>query len=198
MDKFNGKQVTILVMNREGHAEHTVGFDDALNLVREEMGKGKWMRVVNPDGTSHIETSFETLTADMDKFTNDFMNAQQLVLVAALQGGAAAAEPTIMIDGKVYRLSQVKVNTDSDGRVTAVAAPKPEEPKVTTGVKIYSVTGDDTILRVSCGDENEIEITLNNAHGIETVARGIAHLARFLDMHWESMRDGDMTVDDGK
>ena len=199
MDMFNGAQVTILVMNREGHAEHKVGFEDALNLVREEMGKGKWMRVVNSDGTSHIETSFTTLTTDMDKFVDNFMNAQQLMLVAALQGGAAIDEPTITIDGKEYRLSQVKVATNSDGRVTSVATPKPEEPKVTTGAEMYSDDDDDSLLSVVLGHaDKEIVIRLNNAHGIEALARGVAHLTRFLDLHWESMRDGDMTVDDGK
>jgi len=191
------KQITILVMNREGHATHTVGFDDALTLIREEMGRGKWLRVVDDNGSSRIETSITTLTADMDALVNTLMTAQSLTLQAALQGGAPKiAEPTITIDGRVYSLSQVRVDTDDDGRVTAVNT-KADEPKVTTGAIVYEDIDDETLLRVAIGDDNEIDILLNNAHGIEEVAKGIAHLVKFLDVHWTSMRDG-MKVDDGK
>ena len=200
MDK-NSKQITIRVMNREGHATHTVGFDDALDLIREEMGKGKWLRIVDEDGSSRIETSITTLTSDMDKLVDDLMNAQFLTLQAALQGGGPTIEePTITINGKVYSLSQVKIKSNSEGKVTEVKTP--DEPKVYTGVAMYNDPDDQTLLRVIRNDpdecEPEVEVVLNNAYGIEALARGIAHLARFLDIHWHHMRNGTMEVDDGE
>lgn len=190
--KYEGKQITILVMNREGHTEHTCGFEDALDLIREEMGHGKWLRVVDDTGNSYVETSIATLTVDMDRLTDLLMNARTLTLQVALQGGIE--EPTITIDGKVYPISQVKINTDDKGKVTTIDVPKVEEPKVTTGATLYADEDDETLIRVLTGDENEVEIMLNNAHGIEAVARGVAHLIKFLDTHWTSMRDGDMKV----
>lgn len=58
----------------------------AINLARDEMAKGKWLRTVDPNGKSDIIQDVKDIGTD-EKAEAIFENVEEMALVAAVQGG---------------------------------------------------------------------------------------------------------------
>ena len=84
------KQITIDILDRTGHTTRVVIYDDAIEIIKEEMGNGKWLNVVGregKEGNDEVVTSFEDLLADVQATQALLSGAQKLELIAALTGG---------------------------------------------------------------------------------------------------------------
>lgn len=88
MEQKTPPRIKIRVMDHTGDSTVEVGFDDALGLIKAEMGKGKWLRVATNDGKNYIVFQLEVLTKDLESITADILNSKSITLMAALAGGS--------------------------------------------------------------------------------------------------------------
>lgn len=86
MEKI-AQKIKITVMNRTGHEDVEVDFDGAVDMMKAELSKGKWLNVKTNDGKNYIITQLEVFTKDLDKITADILNAKKLILMSELKGG---------------------------------------------------------------------------------------------------------------
>jgi hypothetical protein len=83
------KNIHIVVMDNTGHTDHHIVFTDAMDVVREQMGRGKWLNIVGSDGNEEVIADFAQLKNDLKGAQDRFTDAQRLELIAALVGGVA-------------------------------------------------------------------------------------------------------------
>ena len=87
MEKKIEQKIRITVMNRTGHNEVEVDFEGAVDMMKDELGKGKWLRVMTNDGKNYIVTQLEVFNKDLESITADILNAKSLILMSELKGG---------------------------------------------------------------------------------------------------------------
>jgi hypothetical protein len=83
------KQIHIIVMDNTGHTDHHIVFTDAMDVIRDQMGRGKWLNIVAGNGNEEVIADFEQLQGDLKTARNRLDDAQRLELIAALVGGEA-------------------------------------------------------------------------------------------------------------
>ncbi len=79
-------KILCIVMDRTGATNQELGVAEAVDLAREEMGKGKWLRTVNLEGQSNIIRDVREIAQD-DVAYGIFEGISELEMIAALQGG---------------------------------------------------------------------------------------------------------------
>ena len=80
-------KVTVDIMDRNGHTTRVLVYDDVVEVVREEMGSGKWARVQNSSGQNNVYTQFEQLRQEILDNRTRFSDTQKVTLITALTGG---------------------------------------------------------------------------------------------------------------
>jgi hypothetical protein len=80
--------VTVDIMNRNGHETRVLIYDDCVEVVKKEMGTGKWARVHDSSG-SNVYTQFERLRQEILDNQSRFTDTQKITLITALTGGRA-------------------------------------------------------------------------------------------------------------
>ena len=79
--------IEIDIMNREGHQTRIVIYDEVADIVREEMGQGKWANVQDKNGKNKVYTQFEQLRTDILASQAKLNATQKIQLITALTGG---------------------------------------------------------------------------------------------------------------
>jgi hypothetical protein len=75
-------------MDNGGDTVVELPVDEAIDRIKMEMGKGRWLRVVDAEGLSDsITDPTDPILADRDRARALLTNASELGLVAALIGG---------------------------------------------------------------------------------------------------------------
>ena len=87
MSKKNST-IHIIVMDNTGHTDHHILFTEVMDVVREQMGRGKWLNIVGNDGNEEVIADFAQLQSDIEATRSRLSSAQRLELIAALVGGA--------------------------------------------------------------------------------------------------------------
>lgn len=196
MAKKNEQLITINIMDRSGHRVEKVGFEGACDIIQEEMGAGRWLRVVDDGGESHLETEFAELSSDMDKMRKYLLSAKSLTLITALQGGGncCGKGDLIEIDGKFYSRDKVKVKFEGTAEVLSAegnkcAPAKKTAPKVETIDVVLISDLDEPVMSVT-----EDLVIFNNAFGLEAAADAIARFGAAVEKKWPEMARGEMEV----
>jgi hypothetical protein len=174
------KLITLNIMDRTGHTTREVGFDDALEVAKEEMGNGKWLRIVADDGSSDILTDATALAKDLTSIRNLFEGAKELDLVMALVGGADEIDGFVEVGGKYYPSNAVQGLIEAHGIDCKkdVATPKPDPDTLRIRTRITD-NGANPALWVDIGAEGEgydYQVVFNNALGQEVVLNALAAL----------------------
>ena len=82
------KLIKVYVMDRTGDTRAELGVAEAEKVARDEMGKGKWLRLVSGSGTSEIIRTIGDLNQKIEKTGNRlFEDTSEMALIAALVGG---------------------------------------------------------------------------------------------------------------
>lgn len=100
------KKIKIQIMNRTGHKEVEVDFEGAVDLIRKEMGEGKWLKI----DARTIITSVEIFNRDLEILKNNILAADELTLIAGLKGGSPTSNQY-----KFDRFGYDKDGYDADG-----------------------------------------------------------------------------------
>jgi hypothetical protein len=88
MSKQEKTTIVKIATAAAGHEEHVVNYADAMELVREQMAKGKWLNIVTGSGKEQFFTDFGQMTQELgDGIQGIIEDAQEMQLNAGLQGG---------------------------------------------------------------------------------------------------------------
>jgi hypothetical protein len=79
--------IEIDIMNREGHQTRIVIYDEVADIVRDEMGQGKWANVQTKSGKNKVYTQYEQLRKDILANQAALTDTQKIQLITALTGG---------------------------------------------------------------------------------------------------------------
>lgn len=196
MEKITQK-IKITVMNRTGHEDVEVDFDGAVDMMKTELGKGKWLNVKTNDGKNYIVTQLEVFTKDLDTITADILNAKKLILMSELRGGTCTDgnNSDFVYDREGFDRSGFDADgLDRDGfndegfdidgydregfdtqgydenGLDAKGNPKPQSKSV-IAVKVVKDPESASIIVVT-----DKEVVFNNAHGKEVFAAAVARV----------------------
>jgi predicted metal-dependent RNase len=82
------KKISVYIMDRTGDTRNELLVAEAEQVARQEMGKGKWLRLVAGGGTSEIIRTISDLDIRLGQTNHRlFEDADEAVLMAAIMGG---------------------------------------------------------------------------------------------------------------
>ena len=174
--------ITLMIMNRTGHSTEKVGFEDATRIVREEMGKGKWLRIVDEDGRSYIQSSIDMAVSTMESLKDKLASARSIMLIGAVAGGAPAG--MVEINGKFFPVDKVCIKVDGhEVKLDMSSGPAPSagccgtapksccapkaEPKLSINCRIVTDEDSDIIIGVGRDENGDMVVEFNNAYGLD-------------------------------
>ena len=208
------KKIRITVMNRTGHEEVEVDFNGAVDMMKDELGKGKWLRVMTNDGKNYIVTQLEVFNKDLESITQDILNAKSLILMSELKGGGLL---DFRFDAEGYDQNGFdSTGYDRDGYDTAGfdeygfdregynaqgfdengldhnGNPK-VEPKTKIQVRVVKDAASASLIVVT-----QDAVVFNNAHGKEAFADAVARLSLAIRDAVPELMAGKAVVTDSK
>lgn len=220
----NEKKITVSVVSLNGDEKHTCSFDEAFELISDEMNKGKWLYVTDDEtGETAVHTELHEFSDNHRQAREDLLNAKSIRLMASMRGGEAPSVdgPSIVIGGKIYPMSEIRMKTDRAGNIISIGLPADdlpgqiegdiaetlhrlteiitdaEEPPemVTTHIELYKSPDAAEVLSVyRKEDDPRTFIAVNQAKGMAGLADAVIHMLRFIDSKWVEMAQGDMRI----
>jgi hypothetical protein len=87
MGKKAVKLIPIKIVDHTGHTEKEVTIDEAVEIIEDQMSNGKWLEIVDANGSSDMVTDFDSFKEDNKDWHDRFQEALGLNLMVALVGG---------------------------------------------------------------------------------------------------------------
>lgn len=87
MSEETKQMITLTVLDRTGHAVHTVDFEGALELCRKHMAEGRWLYGKDRAGKAFVETNVSVFETDFNRIKDRLSSGSDLRLGLSIMGG---------------------------------------------------------------------------------------------------------------